>query len=146
MALSDRVGSRFVDASCESLRRGWSQTCPALPLPPNAAPHRSAEVRALSLHVHGIDRLTRGHEQPVSFGSSKADVGTDLRQEDHSDARAVGGEDMDPVVAVADPAGGRPDVPIGVGANAIGAAIATDGSFLTGADFDRFLSQAHVDE
>src|SRR5690606_34473656 len=52
------------------------------------------------------------HEQPVALAASEADVGADLRQPDLADARAVGGEDMDAVVTVADPAGARPDVPV----------------------------------
>ena len=58
----------------------------------------------------------------LRFGPAEADVRTDLGQEDQADADAVRGEDVDAVVAVADPAGGRVDVALRVAADAVGEA------------------------
>ena len=66
---------------------------------------------ALRLDVDGVQRLAGGHEQAVAFGAAEADVAADLRQQDLADARAVGGEDVDAVVAVADPAGAAQMLP-----------------------------------
>ena len=50
------------------------------------------------------------------------EVAADFGQQDLADARAVGGEDVDAVVAVADPAHGGPDVAVDVAADAVGKA------------------------
>ncbi len=80
---------------------------------------RSAEMRALGLDIDRIQRLACSHEQTVAFGAAETDIGADFRQLDVADARAVGGEDVHPVIAVADPADPCPDVTFGVDANAI---------------------------
>ena len=82
----------------------------------------SGDVRTLRFDVDGVQRLAAGHEQAVALGAAEADVAADLRQQDLADARAVRGEDVDAVVAVADPAGAGPDVAVDVGADAVGEA------------------------
>ena len=58
---------------------------------------------ALRLHIDGIERLAGAHKEAVALGAAEADVGADLRQQDHADALAFGGENMDAVVAGARP-------------------------------------------
>ena len=79
-------------------------------------------MRALGLHVDRVKRLAAGHEQAVALGAAEADVGADFRQHDLADAVAVRREDMDAVVAVADPAGAGPDIAVDVAADAVGEA------------------------
>src|SRR4051812_44709121 len=67
-------------------------------------------MRSLRFHIHGIQRRAAGHEEPVPLGAAEADVAANLRQLDLADAFSVGGKNMNPVVAVADPAGAGPDV------------------------------------
>jgi hypothetical protein len=83
---------------------------------------RSREVGALGIEVHGVERLARRHEQAVALRPAEADVGADLRQQNLADAHPVGRKDMDPVIAGPNPAGGRIDVALGVGADAVGKA------------------------
>ena len=66
--------------------------------------------------------MAAGHEEAVALRAAEADVAADLGQTDLADAFAVGRENVDAVVAVADPAGAGPDVAVDVGANAVGQA------------------------
>ena|SRR6266481_1555756 len=74
----------------------------------------SAIMRALRLDIDGIERLAGRHEQAVSFLAAEADIGAGLGQTDLTDARAIGREHLDAIVAVADPTGADPDVAIDV--------------------------------
>src|SRR4029453_9325631 len=65
------------------------------------------DVRPLRLDVHRIERLARGHEEPVALRPSEADVRADLGELDLPDALAVRREDVDAVVAGARPSRGR---------------------------------------
>src|SRR4030095_5510495 len=80
----------------------------------------SRDVRSRRLYIYRIERLAGGHEQAVALRAAEADVGADLRQQDHADAGPVRREHMDAVVARAHPAGADPDVPLDVRADAVG--------------------------
>src|SRR6516162_5552562 len=77
-------------------------------------------MRALCLHVQGVERLAGGHEETVAFGAAEADISADFREQNLADACAVRRKDMHAVVSLADPAGADPDISINVGANAVG--------------------------
>src|SRR5437588_12233600 len=47
------------------------------------------DVGAGRLHVHGVQRLAGGHEEPVALRAAEADVRARLRQANHPDAIAV---------------------------------------------------------
>ena len=80
-------------------------------------------MRAARLDVDGVEARARRHEEPVALRAAEADVGADLRQQNLADALAVlAGENVHPVVARADPAGARPEVALGVAADAVGEA------------------------
>src|ERR1044071_4210156 len=72
----------------------------------------SGDMRPLSLHVHGVDGLTGGHEQAIAPWTAEAQVRTDLRQQDLADPLSFGIEDMDAVVSGADPSRTHPQVPV----------------------------------
>ena len=50
----------------------------------------SRDVSALRFYVYRIERLAGAHEQPVSLGPAKGEVGAHLRQQDHTDPLAGG--------------------------------------------------------
>src|SRR6476620_11667200 len=79
----------------------------------------SRDVRADRFHVDRVERLAGRHEQAISSGPAEADVGADLRQQDHPDPLTRRREDVHSVVARSNPAGARPDVAVGVGADAV---------------------------
>src|SRR5260370_1344941 len=79
----------------------------------------SRDVRTSGFHVHRVQRLGGGHEQPVALRPPKANVGANLRQQDHADALAFGIEDVNAVISRSHPAGADPDVAIGVGPDAV---------------------------
>ncbi len=83
---------------------------------------RSREVGTSRIEIESIERLAGGHEEAVSLGTTKADIGADLGKENQADPNAVRGEYMDAVVTFADPAGSRVNVPLSIGADAIGEA------------------------
>ena len=63
-------------------------------------------MRSLSFHVQGINGLACGHEQTVALDPSKAEIGTNLGQEDLADALAfLWLENMYPVKAMTSPTG-----------------------------------------
>src|SRR5262249_2848937 len=82
-------------------------------------PPDSGDVGTLRLYIQGVQGLARRHEQAVALGAAEADVGTDLRQQDQADPLAVRCEHVDPVVAVAHPAGPDPDVAVDVRPDAV---------------------------
>src|SRR5690606_17465531 len=73
-----------------------------------------ANVRACDPDVDRVERLARGHEQPVASGAAEGDVRADLGQPNRPDRRAVRRDDLH--------AGGRPrpDVAVDVAADAVG--------------------------
>src|SRR5215510_15057543 len=77
-------------------------------------PRRLREVRALRLDVDGVERLARGHEQPVAARPAEADVGARLRQANHADPRAVGSDHLNAWPRAS------PDVAVDVAAEAVG--------------------------
>src|SRR5216683_1746934 len=83
----------------------------------------SARRRALGVHIDGVERLARRHEQAVPLGTAEADVAADLRQPDATDQLAFRRPHRDP--AVADRTAGvarRPEIAIDVGAHPVGPA------------------------
>src|SRR6185295_107022 len=60
-----------------SLRAFARPTTPALPA-----------LRALAVDVDRVDRMARGHEQPVALDPAEADVGGALGQRDEADRLA----------------------------------------------------------
>src|SRR5262245_54208143 len=80
---------------------------------------RSCDVRAARLHIDRVERLAAGHEESVALAPAEAYVGADLGQADLTDANAVGRKDVHAVIAVADPAGARPDIAVLVAADAV---------------------------
>src|SRR5690606_4563858 len=91
------------------------------PAPRSRAP-ASGNMGTLCLDVHGIQGRAARHEQPVALAAAEADVAADFRQQDLTDARAVGGKDVHAVIAIADPASAGPNVAVHVAANSVGEA------------------------
>src|SRR5437588_536982 len=87
----------------------------------------SRDMGALCLHVHRVERLAGAHEKTVALGPAKADIGAHFRQQDHADALTAWREDVDAVVACANPAGAYPDIAVFIGANSVGLACAFAG-------------------
>src|SRR5262245_19582732 len=90
---------------------------PSPDLPPSTG---LGNVPTLCFDEDGIERLAAGHEQAVAAGAAEAEVAADFGQQDLADAGSVGGEDVDAVVAVADPAHRGPDIAVDVAADAVG--------------------------
>src|SRR5947207_8538993 len=67
--------------------------------------------RALRLRVEGVDRLSRGHEEPVAQDAAEAEVGARLGQENARKLVAVWREHVDAVEAFA-ALGGGPHVAV----------------------------------
>src|SRR5713101_8366550 len=79
-------------------------------------------MRSLSFHVHRVKRLAGSDEQAVSFRATEADVAAGLRQQDLPYPLSVRREDVNTVVAGADPTGASPDVAIHISSDSIGTA------------------------
>ena len=63
-------------------------------------------MRSLSFHIQGINGLACGHEQAIALDPAKAKIGTNLGQEDLSDALTfLWLENMYSVKAMTSPAG-----------------------------------------
>src|SRR5829696_10099826 len=77
------------------------------------------DVGPARVDVDRVDGLTGGDHQPVALGTTEDEIGGRLRQADVADALALWGEDVHPVVAIADPAARGPDVAVDVGAHRI---------------------------
>src|SRR5688572_32936998 len=79
----------------------------------------SAGRGALGVHVHRIQRLARGHEQPIALGPAEGDVRTDLRQADPAEQRRRRAPHRDAAIADAAPGVARtPHIAVNVGADA----------------------------
>src|SRR5580658_11298989 len=94
-------------------------------LHPGYRPRSADELsprRALGVHVQRIDRLARGHEQPVTLQSAEADVGAALGQRDAADHDAVGRKHHDAVELGIAHAPAAPQIAVDVGAHAVGRA------------------------
>ena len=76
-------------------------------------------MRSLGFYVDRIKRLAGGHEESIPLGATEADIATDLGQENLTDPISIGREDVDPIVALAHPAGAGPDVAVDIRPNAI---------------------------
>ena len=74
---------------------------------------------ALRFEVYRIERLTTSDKEPIFHRSTKAEIGSGLRQMDFANEVAVGGETVDPVVAGAGPAGARPQIAVDIAAYAV---------------------------
>src|SRR5688572_27731998 len=88
--------------------------------------HALAGCGALRGRVHRVERLARGHEEPVALRPAEADVAADLRQADAPDELAAGCPYRHAAVADAAPRiAGAPEVAVDVRAHAVGAALHT---------------------
>src|SRR5215207_4067610 len=72
------------------------------------------DVRPARIDVHRVDGLTGGDHQPVALGATKDQVRGRLREADVADALAFRREDVHPVIAIANPTAGGPDVAVNV--------------------------------
>jgi len=79
----------------------------------------SGDVGAGGFYVDGVEGLAGGHEEAVAFGAAEDDVAADFWKADLADFFARGVDDVDAVIAVADPAGTGPDVAAFVAADAV---------------------------
>ena len=68
----------------------------------------SGYVGAGGFYVDGVEGLAGGHEEAVAFGAAEDDVAADFGKADLADLVACGVDDVDAVIAVADPAGSLP--------------------------------------
>src|SRR5580698_4949618 len=75
--------------------------------------------RALRVHIERVDRLARGHEQPVALQPAEADVGAALGQRDAADQLAVGRVDHDTVEFRIAHAPAAPEIAVDVAAHAV---------------------------
>src|SRR5688500_18815275 len=88
---------------------------------------RSGRRRALRRHVHRVERLARGHEEPVALRTTERDVAADFGKTDPAEQLAVGIPHGD--AAVAETATARvavarhPEVPVDVAARSVGTAL-----------------------
>src|ERR1017187_1049983 len=76
------------------------------------------DVGAAGSDEDGVEGLAGRHIEPVALGTAEAEVGADLRQQDHADAMALGRKDVYAIVARA-AAGSRPDVAVDIGSNSV---------------------------
>src|SRR5258708_12103150 len=58
---------------------------------------RSPSRRALRIDVERIERMARGHEQPVALDTAEAEIGPALGQRDEADGFADRVENLHPV-------------------------------------------------
>ena len=71
-------------------------------------------MRAGRLHIHRVERLAGGHEQPIPSRTPEADIRARFRQPDHADPIAIRREHL-----YAGPRTG-PDVAVGIAPDAVG--------------------------
>src|SRR5438445_8888857 len=69
---------------------------------------RSPSRRALRIDVERIERVARGHEQPVALDTAEADIGAALGQRDEADGFAGRDDNLHPhlftaVTSISDP-------------------------------------------
>ena len=83
---------------------------------PEAARLKSSPVALLryvgagGFYLDGVEGLAGGHEEAVAFGGAEDDVAADFGEADLADFVACGVDDVDAVIAVADPARTCPDI------------------------------------
>src|SRR5580704_2684305 len=82
----------------------------------------SRNLRSLSIHIYGIKRLARSHEQSVSLGATKTKIRTRFRQVNLADKRAIWGEYVHAVESFSRPSRRGPYVSIRVATYPIGRA------------------------
>src|SRR5690242_21738327 len=80
---------------------------------------RSAPRGALSVDVAGVERLARGHEEPVPPEPAEAEIRAALGKQDAQDHLPLGREDGHPVMALT-PAPAAPEIALGVAAKPVG--------------------------
>src|SRR5258707_13312637 len=78
--------------------------------------------RALGVYIERVDRLARGHEQPVALQAAEAKVGAALGQRDAADQHAVGRVDHDAVELGIAHAPAASQIAVDVAAHAVGRA------------------------
>ena len=71
------------------------------------------------VYIDSVHTGAGGHEEAIAFPASEADIGADFRKVDLADAVSVGGEDVNTVITLANPASTGPDVAVGVTTNAV---------------------------
>jgi hypothetical protein len=77
---------------------------------------------ATSSDIDTVKRRTTAHEELVSFGATKANVGTNFGQQDLSDPLSLWVENVHSVIAFSDPASAGPNVTGHVRPDAVGKA------------------------
>ena len=82
----------------------------------------STDMCSLNFHVDRIQRLATHHEDAIAFRSAETEIAANLRYADLSNSFSVGRENMDAVVAITDPTGTGPDIPVDVRPDAVGEA------------------------
>src|ERR1043166_3942034 len=75
----------------------------------------SAANRAFGIHIDRIERLARGHKEPVATAPAKAQIGAALGQSDAADHLAIGRENGHPVQFARAPA--APEFAVAVAAD-----------------------------
>src|SRR3984893_6711147 len=91
-----------------------------------AVPH-SPSRRALRIDVERIERVARGHEQPVALHTAEAEIGAALGQRDEADGFAGRVENLHPVQLRAAHAPAAPQIAVDVAAQAVGRAVRLGG-------------------
>src|SRR6516165_11961548 len=84
---------------------------------------RSPSRRALRIDVERIERVARGHEQPVALDAAEAEIGGPLGQGDEADGLAGRVENLHSVQLRAAHAPAAPQIAVDVAAEAVGRAI-----------------------
>src|SRR5689334_13929363 len=82
----------------------------------------SAADRAFGTHIHRVERLARGHKEPVATAPAKAQIGAALGQRDAADHLAIGCENGHPVQLARAPA--APEIAVDIAAKAVRRAFA----------------------
>src|SRR5260370_26226640 len=80
---------------------------------------RSPARRALRVDVERIDRMARGHEQPVALDAAEADIGRAFGQRDETDRLTARVEDFHSVLLRVAHAPAAPQIALDVAAEAV---------------------------
>src|SRR5262245_65617094 len=88
---------------------------------------RSPSRRALRIDVERIERVARGHEQPVALDTAEAEIGAALGQRDEADGFTGRVENLHSVQLRAAHAPAAPQIAVDVAAQAVGVAIRLGG-------------------
>src|SRR5882724_10875451 len=94
--------------------RGAGVQRPATRKPPG----ESTALDALGIHVEGVERLARRHEESVALDSAEAEVGAALREQDAPYEPGGGIEDRHAIQPFA-PAPAAPEVAVGIAAHPV---------------------------